>query len=153
MEFVKEQSAGFLINHLARLFAHGLQDRIKPLGLTTGTFPALLELWEQEGLTQKQLVNRLDIEQATIANTLARMERDGLILRRKDATDGRAQRIWLTEKARVLRAPAIAAALQVNAGALQPLSETERKQFIGLLRKLIAGLQEFTSAAERDPGI
>ena len=153
MEFVKEQSAGFLINHLARLFARGLQDRIKPLGLTTGTFPALLELWEQEGLTQKQLVNRLDIEQATIANTLARMERDGLILRRKDATDGRAQRIWLTEKARALRAPAIAAALQVNAGALQPLSETERRQFIGLLRKLIAGLQEFTSAAERDPGI
>ena len=93
MQFFKDQSAGFLANHIARIFARGLSARIRPLGLTTGTFPALLELWETDGLTQKQLVTRLDIEQATMANTLARMERDGLIARKKDATDGRVQRI------------------------------------------------------------
>lgn len=144
-EFVKDESAGYLANHMARLFARGLQERIRPLGLTIGTFPALLELWEREGLTQKELVERLDIEQATMANTLARMERDGLVIRKKDAQDGRAQRIWLTDKARALRSPATEAALQVNAGALQRLSEPERRQFIALMRKLIAGLQEFTS--------
>ena len=145
MDFVKEQSAGYLVNHLARLFARGLQERIRPLGLTTGTFPALLELWEREGLTQKQLVQRLDIEQATMANTLARMERDGLVVRKKDPADGRAQRIWLTGKARALRSPAIGAALEVNAGAMDGLSQAERRQFIALAGKLIAGLQEFTS--------
>ena len=103
MEFSKARSAGYLINHIARIFARGLTERIRPLGLTTGTFPALLELWETDGLTQKQLVERLDIEQATMANTLARMERDGLILRKKDLSDGRVQRIWLTEQARGLR--------------------------------------------------
>ena len=58
MSFVKNDSAGYLINHMARLFAQELTARIKPLGLTTGTFPALLELWDQDGLTQKQLVTR-----------------------------------------------------------------------------------------------
>ena len=90
MSFVKNDSAGYLINHMARLFAQELTARIKPLGLTTGTFPALLELWDQDGLTQKQLVTRLGIEQATMANTLNRMERDGLVTRRKDPKDGRA---------------------------------------------------------------
>ena len=40
------------------------------------------------------------MEQATIANTLARMERDGLIERRVHPRDKRAQQIFLTDKAR-----------------------------------------------------
>lgn len=100
MSFNKDDSAGFLANHLARLFARELQLRIKPLGLSTGTFPALLVLWESDGMTQRELIERLDIEQPTMANTLARMERDGLIDRRKDPADGRVQRIWLTAAAR-----------------------------------------------------
>ncbi|MCB2053097.1 MAG: MarR family transcriptional regulator [Geminicoccaceae bacterium] len=138
MNFVTEQSAGYLANHMARLFARGLQARIRPLGLTTGTFPALLELWERDGLTQKELVDRLDIEQATMANTLARMERDGLVVRRKDPGDGRVQRVWLTEKARDLRAPALAAAMAENEAALALLSQAEREQFLTLMRKVIA---------------
>ncbi len=138
MKFTKSQSAGYLINHVARIFARGLTLRIKPLGLSTGTFPALLELWEADGLTQKQLVERLDIEQATMANTLARMERDGLIVRKKDESDGRAQRVWLTSHARRLRAPAIAAAVDENQSALAGLSETERDLFVALMQKLIA---------------
>lgn len=141
MTFMKSQSAGYLANHMARLFARGLQSRIKPLGLTTGAFPALLELWDEEGLTQRELTLRLDIEQATMANTLARMERDGLILRRKDPDDGRAQRIWLTEKARALRGPATAAAVEVNANALSGLSDDERQQFMRLMARVIARLQ------------
>lgn len=146
MEFLKHQSAGYLANHMARLFARGLSERIKPLGLTTGTFPALLELWETDGQTQKQLVERLDIEQATMANTLARMERDGLIVRKKDESDGRIQRIWLTERSRGLRAPAIEAALAENAEALSGLSDDERGQFISLMRTVIA-----TKTRQTDP--
>jgi DNA-binding MarR family transcriptional regulator len=137
MAFQKNQSAGYLANHMARIFAHGLTARIKPLGLTTGTFPALLELWETDGLTQKQLIERLDIEQATMANTLARMERDGLVARKKDANDGRVQRVWLTEHARALQGPAIAAAQEENAVRLAGLTEDEKRQFVALLQKVI----------------
>ncbi len=135
---MKDQSAGYLANHMARLFARGLATRIKPLGLTIGTFPALLELWEKDGLTQKELVIRLDIEQATMANTLARMERDGMIVRKKDVSDGRVQRVWLTDRARDLRGPAIEAASAENAATLRGLSEDEQRQFIALMQKVIA---------------
>ncbi len=137
MSFKKNESAGYLANHVARIFARGLAERIKPLGITIGTFPVLLELWEADGLTQKQLVDRLNIEQATMANTLARMERDGLIIRNKDKTDRRVQRIWLAERAREIRDAAVAAAMQVNASTLAGLSETERRQFIALMQKVI----------------
>lgn len=137
MNFLKNESAGYLVNHVARIFARGLTARIKPLGLTTGTFPALLELWETNGLTQKQLVERLDIEQATMANTLARMERDGLIVRKKSSEDGRVQRVWLTRHARNLRAPAIEAAIAENAFSLRNLSDQEKKLLVLLLQKIV----------------
>ena len=141
MTFLKEQSAGYLANHMARLFARRLQGRIKPLGLTIGTFPALLELWENDGLTQKELAARLDIEQATMANTLARMERDGIVVRKKDLADARAQRVWLTDKARALQASATAAADQQNSAALARLSDEERIVFLDLMQKTIAAMK------------
>ncbi len=142
MAFEKLHSAGYLANHMARLFARELQARIKPMGLSTGVFPALLELWEEDALTQKDLVERLDIEQATMANTLARMERDGLITRQRDPADARVQRIWLTDTARTLHAPATEAALATNALALAGLSSAETAQFLSLMRRTIATLQD-----------
>ncbi|MEQ9690177.1 MAG: MarR family transcriptional regulator [Bauldia litoralis] len=142
MAFEKMHSAGYLANHMARLFAQGLAARIKPLGLVPGQFPALLELWEEDGLSQKELVRRLDVEQATMANTLARMERDGLIRRTRNREDARAQQVWLTARARALREPAIAAAEAENASALAALSERDARQFVDLMRRVVGTLRE-----------
>ncbi len=144
MSFTKDRSAGYLANHMARLFARGLTARIRPLGLTTGTFPALLELWEKDGLTQKELVARLDIEQATMANTLARMERDGLVTRQKDPTDGRVQRVWLTKRAQGLRSSALSAAMAENHDALSILTADEQAMLVELMRKVIDARKQDT---------
>lgn len=141
MGFDKSASAGYLVNHLARLFAREIHAQISPLGLSPGTFPAMLELWASDGLTQRDLVARLDIEQATMANTLSRMERDGLIHRTPDPEDKRARRVWLTEHGRALQAPATEAARAVNHDALASLGEDERRAFLATLRRLVAQLQ------------
>lgn len=138
MSFTRTTSPGYLINHLGRLFAAGLQARIKPLGLSTGTFPIMLQLWEQDGRSQRDLVEALGIEQATVANSLNRMERDGLIILRPDDHDGRIKRSWLTERGQGLRAPAVAAAEAVNDSALAGLSPDERAEFLRLIAKAIA---------------
>lgn len=142
MAFDKTRSAGFLANHMARLFAKGLQQNIKPLGLAPAQFMTLLALWEEDGLTQRELVARLDVEQATIANTLTRMERDGLVERRAHPEDGRSQSIHLTPKAAALREPATAAARAVNGEALGGLSDAERQTFLDLAGRVIEALKQ-----------
>lgn len=141
MAFEKMKSAGYLANHMARLFAHGLQQRIKPLGIAPAQFMALLELWNEDGLTQKQLVERLDVEQATMANTITRMERDGLIERRAHPADKRAQSIFLTSKSRQIRAAAVDAAMSQNRQALSGLSGQEQTQFLDYMRRVIAAMR------------
>jgi DNA-binding MarR family transcriptional regulator len=141
MTFDKTRSAGFLANHMARLFAKGLLQAIGPLGLAPAQFMTLLALWEKDGLTQRELVERLDVEQATMANTLARMQRDGLIERRAHPEDGRSQSIYLTPRAAALREPATDAARAVNGVALGNLSEQERLMFLDLSRRVIEALK------------
>lgn len=140
MTSFKTSSAGYLANHVARLFARELAEAVRPLGLAPAQFMVLLELWRDEGLTQKDLVGRLDVEQATMAATLARMERDGLIERRPDQADARARRIQLTARARALQESALAAAKGVNARALAGFSEDEREVLLSGLRRIVGAL-------------
>lgn len=141
MTFDHNASAGYLVHHLARLFFEELRKRIEPLGIVPGQFPALLALWQKDGQTQKELIEKLDIEQATMANTLNRMERDGLIRRKDHPTDGRAKIICLTEKAVAVRNEAYAAASSVNEMALADLSPEEQELFIGFVQRILHTLK------------
>lgn len=141
MDFSRDTSAGYLANHLARLFARHLETRLRQHGLALGAFPALLHLWDRDGMTQKELVDLLGIEQPTMAATLSRMERDGLVTRSRDETDARLQRIRLTPRARALQETALAEAAAVNETALSGLAPEDRPRFIALMQAAIAALQ------------
>ena len=142
MNFSTDRSAGYLANHMARLFAQHLHRRVRPLGLGPAQFPVLLALRDRgTGLTQRQLVDRLDIEQATVANTLARMERDGLIRRTANPEDARSRLVALTEKGRAACEPAIAEAARVNEVAFADLDAAERERFVELMGRVIASLK------------
>lgn len=141
MSFDRARSPGYLANHLARLFAYHLAAEIAPLDLAPAQFMALLELWERDGRTQADLVDCLDVEQATLANTLRRMERDNLVIRTPHPDDKRAQLIWLTEKARSLETPAKAAAEAANQRAVGELPDDEADRFIDLLSEIVETLR------------
>ncbi|UXZ04392.1 MarR family winged helix-turn-helix transcriptional regulator [Moraxella nasicaprae] len=136
------QSAGYLMNHIARQFAILLHEGLKPLGISPAQFPILLSLWETDGLSQNELVEIADVAQATIANTLARMERDGLIERRENPKDARSRLIFLTDHAKALQASATHIAQNINMGALSVLDDEEKHAFLLMLNKVLAKQKE-----------
>ena len=146
MNFDRMSSAGYLVNNLARLLVEKLRKRIAPLGIVPGQFPTLLALWEKDGLTQKELLAMLDIEQATLANTLTRMERDGLITRKEHPADARARTIYLTDEARSIRVSAYQAAMQINQEILADFSDKEKLEFLDYMRRIIAKIKEMEEA-------
>ena len=137
MSLPREQSAGYLVNHLGRQFAVLLANRLKPLGLAPAQHAVLLALWQEDGLSQRELVNILETRQATAANTLDRMERDGLISREAHPHDARSKQIFLTAKARGLEDEVTRIARDINANALAVLDEHERGQFLEMLKRII----------------
>lgn len=146
-----ESSLGYLVNHLARLLALALRDQIEPYRVVPGQFAQLLALYEADGLTQAELCARVQIEQPTMANTLARMERDGLITRTPDPADQRRSLVRLTEHARRLEPDLVAAAQEINALATRGLTDEQVAAFQTALRTAIANLE--TARGRRDrPG-
>ena len=137
----RQSSLGYQVNHLARLLALALRRRIEALGVVPGQFAQLLALYEQDGLTQIELSRRVRIEQPTMAVTLKRMERDGLVERVPDPSDGRRALVMLTAHARRLEPELTAAAREVNAVALDGLSTSDIDGFMRTLDRLIANLE------------
>lgn len=137
MAFDRSHSATYLANQLAKGFARSLQQRSSSLGFSPGQFPVLLELWQQDGLTQKQLLDKLEVEQATVANTLARMQRDGLIERIPHPDDKRAKIITLTALGRSLEARAVEAAAEADAALFSGFKRFEHDLMIEYMRMIL----------------
>jgi MarR family transcriptional regulator, transcriptional regulator for hemolysin len=138
--FDSSRSAGHLVSRAGRCFAKDADRRLKPLGLSPGYIPVLFALSAEPVLSQKAIVQRAAIEQPTMAATLVRMERDGLVARQSDQVDGRAHLFRLTPLAKS-KPPLFFEALdRGNAEALVGLSQAEKNQFMNVLMRIIHNL-------------
>lgn len=140
MTLKREKSLGYVVNHLSRLMTQALGDETANLGVTPGQLPVLMCLWEQDGLTQRELYQRVHIEQATMSNTLSRMERDGLVKRKPDPDDRRASRVMLTPKAKKIEADLVEATKAVTKRALGDLKKKDKKAVMDLMGAMIDNL-------------
>jgi DNA-binding MarR family transcriptional regulator len=133
-------SAGYQVNRLARLFEAALRQRIAAHGVVPGQFPALLALFENDGRTQRELCDIASVDQSTMAKTLARMRRDGLVREEPDPADGRRIRYRLTPRARALEADLAAAGHGVIAVATRGIPAARLAAFEQALAEMAANL-------------
>jgi MarR family transcriptional regulator, transcriptional regulator for hemolysin len=141
MEFDRDGSAGYLTNWAARLLARAIERKLKPLGLSSGHLPVYFALAGGRSLTQKQLAAHAGTEQPTMAATLSRMERDGLIERTPDPKDRRSSLVRLSALAQQKEQAVLDAVHTTNAEALARLEPDEREQYRVTLRTIIATLK------------
>ncbi|WFS00793.1 MarR family winged helix-turn-helix transcriptional regulator [Rhizobium tumorigenes] len=137
MGYCLTDSAAYLASQLAKSFNRSLHQRAAGIGFSPGQFPILVELWAEDGLTQKQLLERVDIEQATMANTLSRMERDQLIKRKPHPSDKRAQLVSLTEKGSAMQQDALDAAMAADEDLFKGFKVFERELLLAYIRRVL----------------
>ena len=100
-----ENSIGFL---LSKGYQHAwamLREEIEPYELTPPQFGLLAFLWREDGLTQTELSDKGQIDRTTLGGLIDRLEKNGLVQRRKHPRDRRAYMIHLTERGRELEGP------------------------------------------------
>ncbi len=86
----------FYLAQVCRLHYTRAHQLLEAIGLYRGQPPVLHALWEQEGLTQTELAERMKVTPATMTKMLQRMEKAGFIQRRPDAEDQRISRVFVT---------------------------------------------------------
>ena len=143
MQFDQRQTLGFQAAQLARLLSLRLREKLAPLGIQPAQAAALIEIGRAEGLTQKQLVERLEVEQPGVARTLNGLEAEGWITRQSKG--GRAQGLFLTDKARAIVPEAARISAEIDRRALNELSRTERANLLDAFDELISDLKRLPS--------
>ena len=139
MNYRREESAGYLVNWAGRLFVRAIERRLT--GGSAGPMPVFFALADGGAMSQSALARWAAVEQPTMANTLKRMERDGLIARTPDPTDRRSALIALTRLGRERVGEALASARETNGLALAGFKPAEREQFFALLRRVAENLE------------
>ena len=68
------------------------------LKLYRGQAPMLLILSEKDGLTQKEIAEKMKIKPSTVAIMVRRMRKRGLIITQRDEKDRRFSKVYLTDE-------------------------------------------------------
>ncbi len=131
-----------LITRAQKLLRAAADDAMSQHGVRIGQNLLLEVLWETDGRTPGELAGRLGATTPTIVNTARRMERAGLLTRRRDQHDARLVRLYLTEKARAAREPIERAREELADRATATLTQQERRHLNSALRKIIQQLGE-----------
>lgn len=131
------ESPGMLINKLAHAMALDMDRRLRAYDVTLSQWFVLKQLWRQEGKSQVELQELLDLERATVNGLVQRMTRAGLIESKPDASDRRVQRIFLTERGRALQKVTPALEAETNARIFEGFSDDECAFFTRLLARAL----------------
>jgi len=132
------ETISFLLGYVCRAHRTFANEALTDIGLYAGQEMFLHHLWEQDGLTQSQLVEHMCVQPATLSKMLDRMEKTGLVARRADADDNRVSRVFLTEQGKKLENSISDVWDKVEARVVKGLSTEERV----LLRRLLLQVYE-----------
>jgi MarR family transcriptional regulator, transcriptional regulator for hemolysin len=131
---------GFILNDVARLLRTAFDRRVKSLGLTRSQWWVLNHLFRNDGVTQSELADILEIEKATLGRLLDRLEAKGWVRREGHADDRRAKRVFLTDEVEPALKAMRAAAADLRRDALSGLSTDEQTRFVDALLAIKANL-------------
>lgn len=134
-------SLGYQLGLLNRLYDRCLQEALKEFGVAPGQFAPLVMLFEEDGLTQAELCRRINVEQPTMANTLERMERDGLVRRKADSEDRRRAHVFLTARAKEMQVQVMEAARAVSNRTVSRLTAGEQDDMFRLVGRMVENLK------------
>ena len=97
-----ENQLCFRLYAASRLVTQAYTPFLSKLGITYPQYLVLLVLWEKNEQPVNDLAKRLHLETNTVTPLLQRMEKEGLVSRRKGKEDGRQVLVSLTDQGRAL---------------------------------------------------
>ena len=100
----------------------------------------LVTLLKQEGLTQKELQDVLEISSGALSEILQKMEEASLVERKKSCDDKRQVKLALTPEGKVLALQVKEHYIRTLKRMFECLSEQEKEQLGGILEKLVVHL-------------
>ena len=112
----------------------------------------LAAIAHEEGISQRELMERLEVKAGSLSEILGKLEERGCIRRRKNEEDRRNYNLFLTETGRAALEELNARHRESAEGLFAGLEEEEKQQLSDLLKKLLLSLKEQKAEQEAEKG-
>ena len=134
-----------LVQHLRQAYRSAVQAELDAAGIHEVGHPLLLCILrgaaQDQGLTQRELAQRLEVSPAAVTTSLKSLEKRGYIHREPEPGDARRNRVRLTDEGRQAVETCTACFQRVNDRLVRGLSEEEKEQIRCLFRKMLDNLR------------
>jgi len=135
----------FPVYAASRLITREYQPFLDKLGITYPQYLVLMILWEKDGLPVNDIAKKLMLNTNTITPLLKRMEKDGIIRRKRSGEDERKVIVQLTGKGRELQEEAALIPEQLAARLIEgELMIDDLVRLKGMLDSMIRSLSKQT---------
>ncbi|HZG14219.1 MAG TPA: MarR family transcriptional regulator [Candidatus Bathyarchaeia archaeon] len=135
---------GHRINQTARIFTKKFNEKLFDLGIFSSQLAIISFLYRNGSSSQVEISNYLNVEAPTITRTLARLEELGWVVR-TEGKNKRERKVSLTPEAQELFPTWQKAAFEVDAVAIDNISEEDLAVFDRVLKQIFDNL-------DREPG-
>jgi len=113
LDFKLDDSLGFILNKTNTKLKNELFQRFKEYDVTPEQWAVLNCLWEQEGVTPKELADRIFKDKPNTNRILEKLQMKELIVRELHPIDKRAYQIFLTDRGWALKKELIPKVMQL----------------------------------------
>ena len=127
INFPVENSFGFLLRQTYQAFIRTLEEKITPYNVTTPQWFFLRVLWEEDGMTQRELSEKVGITESTTVAAMKVMQRRGFVRCMSDKSDKRRKKVYLTDVGRDLKNELLPHAYSVHLASKEGLSDSQVK--------------------------
>lgn len=140
-----QDTVGFIVRSTTKVLESTFDEQVRKKADITGAQSRVIAALAlvKDGMTQKEIANRIGVEAPTIVPIIDKLEEQGIVIRRPDHNDRRNNMIFLTGKSEAKWELIIECALELEKVSLQGLSEEEleiTKRTLWKIAQNVAGL-------------
>jgi DNA-binding MarR family transcriptional regulator len=132
----QKESIGRLISSIHRNIYIYIDSEFKEHGIGSGQFSFLRALQSEDGINQETLTAKFGVNKATTARAIGKLMQEGYAIRKRDETDNRAYKIYLTKKGREIEPKMKSVSQRLTEALTTGLTENEKASVIRLLEKM-----------------
>jgi len=131
------EKPGYQFRRMRQIAAALFAEESAPYGVTAQQWTTLKGLAEFKSLEQNELCDVLNLDRATMATLLARLEEKELVHRATSTSDRRRKHVALTPRGRRVLKLMEPVVERIQERILAPLSPDDRREFARMLTQLV----------------
>jgi DNA-binding MarR family transcriptional regulator len=118
-----------------------LSGQLEPYGVSIPQTFVLTCLYDENGITLKEIGNRTLIDSSSMTVLVDKLEKDKLVERQLDPEDRRAIRVYITDKGKAIAEELVKIGTEFNVQLYDMLGEGNQKEFTHGIKNLLNGLE------------